>query len=197
MQIEPHIRLKFTAPPPDTRTHDSLLDVFTSTEAVRTLAALRELLNYPGDLFQHMGDWGEIYHIPGSLDYALKPQRKIPSSTSSMWMSGARKMPAWRIAQAYILIESFALELEQAALSAELPETGPVRRSLKRAKRFTEFFTKDPDIRPWLNPLRRVMAAWLKSVAHISEYHADRAAWYESLFHDQLWWKATDAKETP
>jgi hypothetical protein len=100
MQIEPHIKYTFTIRPPETRTPDSLLDVFASTEAVRMLAALRELLDYPGDLFQHMGDWGEIYHVPGTLDYVLKPKRKIPSSTSSMWMSGARKMPAVRVAQA-------------------------------------------------------------------------------------------------
>jgi hypothetical protein len=186
MQIEPHIRYKFTVPPPDTRTPDSLLDVFASTEAARMIAALRKLLDYPGDLFQHMGDWGEVCQILGTLDFEFKPNRKIPSSTSSQWMSGTNRMPTVRVAQAYILIERYALELEQAALKAGLPKNSPVRRSLKRAAVLQDFFAKDKDIRIWLNPLRKAMSVWLQSGAHISEYHADLAEWYSEFVNGVL-----------
>jgi|SRR5688572_15776907 hypothetical protein len=191
MQTEPQIRLKFTVPPP-TISEDPI-DVYASTEAVRTLAALEDLFDYSSaDLFSHLGDWGEVDHPAGKLYYELKPKRKILPSTSSQWMSGKRKMPAVRVAQAYILLELKGLELEREALRAGLPKNGPVRRSLKRAASLRVVFDKDPDIRIWLNPLRKAMAAWLKSAAHLSEYHADRYEWYRDLFKDAPWWDEAD-----
>jgi hypothetical protein len=197
MQTEPHIKLKFSVPPPVMKSKE-LVDEVGSKKAVEAMSDLLDLFRYsPPNLCQHLEDWGEIVHPPGELYYILKPRRKIPPSTFSQWMSGKRRMPTWRVAQAYVLIELYGLEVERTAKQMGLADTHHVWRRLEAAAQYASLFHDDPDIDRWLNTFRKAMVAWLQSAAHVSEYHADRYDWYKGILRQTPWWKDDEEAQAP
>lgn len=91
-------------------------------------------------------------------------------------------MPAWRLAQAYVLLELKGLELEQVAMAMDLPKTHPVWRCLRLAVQHVEPLAKDPEVGRWLMPFRKAMAEWLKSAKHLSPTRAETATGYEQFY---------------
>jgi hypothetical protein len=182
MHTEPQVALKFSVPPPDLKGEDPTT-TFAGTVMVRIITSLAELFDYNlYDLRQDMSSWGEIVHPPGETYYELRPGRTIASSTFSQWTSGLRRMPAWRVAQAYVLLEWKGLETERVALSMNLPKTHPVRRCLRLAAQHTDLISSDSEVGPWLMPFRKALKEWLKSAAHLSPTRAETAADYEEFF---------------
>jgi hypothetical protein len=123
-----------------------------------------------------------IIHPPGEIHYDLRPGRPIPGSTFSQWTGGLRRMPAWRVAQAYVLLELKGLELEQAALAMALPKAHPVWRCLRLAAQHVDVLAKDAEVGPWLMPFRAAMVEWLRSAQHLSQTRAETAAGYEQFY---------------
>lgn len=182
MHTEPHVVLKFSVPPPDRKGEDPTT-TFASTVTVRIITSLSELFNYKlSDLRQDMSNWGELVHPPGELSYELKPGRTIASSTFSQWTGGLRRMPAWRVAQAYVLLEWKGVETERIALAMNLPKTHPVRRCLRLAVQHADVISSDSEVGPWLMPFRKALREWLKSARHLSQSRAEAAANYEEFF---------------
>ena len=90
-------------------------------------------------------------------------------------------MPLWRVGQAFVLLELYAMELEQATRKANLPESSPTRKRLRLASQLSAEVLQISDMSEWIEAFRNAMVDWLTRTATRSAYQAERLKVYSAF----------------